>query len=638
MDRIESSDWYMRLLTAITNAQSQLIGTVERKQLFDGLLSALLELSDSEYGFIGETHLDEEGKVFLRTHAITNIAWNEYTRRHFEENAPNGLEFHNLETLFGHVMTEEKPVIANEPQNDSRRGGLPLGHPDLNSFLGVPLHSAGRMIGMIGIANRPEGYDEKLINDLAPFLQTCANAIFALRAESDRRQAADELSDEQQRLRAILDGAYEAIITIDERGIIESANQRAEQMFGYSQLELRGENVSNLMPTPYRLEHDTYIKNYLETGDAKVIGQGREVLGRHRDGKEFPIHLTVNETNVQGSRLFIGMLRDLSERAEADKQLKQLQRQLDRSRFGQLIGKSQGMRNLYRTINDVANGDWTVLIEGETGTGKELVARAIHAASPRSNGPFIAVNSAALSSSLLGSQLFGHRRGAFSGAVKDQTGYFQAADGGTLFLDEIGDISEDVQVSLLRAIESAEVAPLGQPNTEHIDLRIIAATNRNLGDQVAAGSFREDLLYRLRVGRVLVPPLRERREDIPLLAEAFLAEMRVETGKAIASIAAPVVSQLSQYNWPGNVRELRSAIQFATIHCHSGSISLSDLPPELLSAQSTAAERATTAPDFQQRLQQALEQAGGNRTKAARLLGISRATLYRKLKELQLDG
>ncbi|KZX54983.1 hypothetical protein A3709_08230 [Halioglobus sp. HI00S01] len=624
----------MRLLGAMTRAQSQLIGTVDRQQLFDGLLDALLELGDSEYGFIGETHLNEEGTVYLRTHAITNIAWNEYTRKHFEENAPNGLEFHNLKTLFGHVMTEGKPVVANAPAEDPRRGGLPLGHPELRSFLGLPLHSAGRMIGMVGIANRPDGYDEKLIEDLSPFLQTCANAIFALRADDERNQAVNELSDEQQRLHAILDSAYEAIITIDQSGVIESINQQGEQMFGYSGEELVGANVSTLMPAPYRLEHDSYISNYLDTGDSKVIGQGREVLGLKRNGEEFPVHLTITETKVKDTALFIGMVKDLSERDQADEKLRQLQRQLDKSRFGQMIGKSPPMQNLYRVINDVASGDWTVLIEGETGSGKELVARAIHAASQRSKGPFVAVNSGALTDSLLGSQLFGHRRGAFSGAIKDQLGYFQAAEGGTLFLDEIGDISDEVQISLLRAIESAEVAPIGQVDTQQIDVRIIAATNRNLADTVREGTFRSDLLYRLRVGRIIVPALRERRQDIPLLAEAFLAEMRLATGKAMNPLANPVMHLLENYTWPGNVRELKSAIQFATIHCRNDSISLHDLPPEIQHQEVATLQGASKQSSLEQDIVLALEQTGGNRTAAARLLGMSRATFYRKLKDL----
>lgn len=637
MKHIQETDRYKRLLEAITEAQSQLLGKVEPRQLFDGLLGALLDLCDSEYGFIGETHLDADGEVFLRTHAITNIAWNDYTRRHYEENAADGLEFHNLKTLFGRVMTEEIPVIANEPGSDPRRGGLPLGHPALNSFLGLPLHCNNRLIGMAGVANRPGGYTEALVEELAPFLQTCANAIFALRADFERRRVEEELSHEQKRLKAILDGAYEAIITIDEHGIIESSNLRAQEMFGYPERELRGENVNQLMPSPYRQEHDSYIRSYCKTGQAKVIGQGREVRGRRRDGSEFPIRLTITETRFQNSRLFTGLVRDLSESEEADRRMDALEAELERSRFGQLVGRSPPMRELYRNINDVAQGDWTVLIEGETGTGKELVARAIHAASSRNRGPFIAVNSAALSDSLLGSQLFGHRRGAFTGAVKDQAGYFQAAEGGTLFLDEIGDISAEVQTGLLRALEGAEVMTIGDTQARAINVRVIAATNSNLNEKVASGSFRKDLLYRLRVGRITVPPLRERGEDYSLIAESFLAEMRVVTGKAISSITSSALTRLGHYGWPGNVRELKSAIQHASIHCRSSSISLSDLPPEVQSANDEMARLAESTSDFHSRLAQALKQTGGNRAGAARLLGISRATLYRRLAETKTD-
>jgi GAF domain-containing protein len=225
---IQRDDWYSRLLGAITTAQAQLVGVVEPDSLFDGLLRALLDLTDSEYGFIGETLRTANGDPYLKTHAITNIAWNQETRRFYEDNAPNGLEFYNLKTLFGTVLTDEVPVIANSPATDPRRGGLPDGHPPLLAFLGLPLRSGGQMIGMAGVANRPDGYDEQLVQDLEPFLQTCSNAIFALRADTAREQAEDDLVDEQERLRAILDGAYEAIITIDESGIIESCNSRAE--------------------------------------------------------------------------------------------------------------------------------------------------------------------------------------------------------------------------------------------------------------------------------------------------------------------------------------------------------------------------------------------------------------------------
>ena len=632
----ESQDnWYLRLLEGITVAQSQLIGAVESDQLFDGLLKALLDLCDSEYGFIGETHYTEEGEIYLKTHAITNIAWNDYTRRYYEENAPGGLEFKNLKTLFGAVLTGEKAVIANSPQSDPRRGGLPLGHPSLDAFLGVPLHSAGQLIGMAGVANRPGGYDMKLVEDLSPFLQTCSNAIFGLRADRERRRAENELSDEKHRLQAILDGAYEAIVTIDEQGIIESCNRQAEQMFGYDQSTLLGSNVSMLMPDPYQREHDGYIKRYCQTGEAQVIGSGREVLGRHSEGRDFPIHLTITEVHVGDKRLFTGLIRDLSEREEAHRRLEQLQQEVARNRFGQLIGSSSAMRQLFRNIGDVAQNDWTVLIEGETGTGKELVARALHAASPRRNGPFVAVNCAGLTDSILGSQLFGHRRGAFTGAVKDQVGFFEAAEGGTLFLDEIGDVSPDVQISLLRAIESNEILPIGDTVARKVDIRVITATNRDLAVEVDRGSFRQDLLYRLRVGRIRVPPLRERSGDIRLLAEAFLAETRIETGKSITSIARSAVDRLEKYAWPGNVRELRSSIQYAALQCRTGSIEHVDLPPEIAgSNRDYAIDDASDGVDERDEILRALESTGGNRTKAAELLNISRATLYRRMAEL----
>ena len=627
-------NWYIRLLAAITTAQGQLLHLRQPDQLFDGLLAALLELSDSEYGFIGETLDDDKGQPYLRTHAITNIAWNDYTRQYYEENAVDGLEFRNLKTLFGAVLTENEPVIANTPAHDPRRGGVPEGHPSLDAFLGIPLHSGGQMIGMAGVANRPEGYNHDLVENLGPFIHTCANAIFALQADTERRRAQADLSEEREKLRAILDSAYDGIITIDESGTIESCNRRSEEIFGRSQATMVGKNFSLLMPEPYRSDHNDYVKQYRESGQAKVMGLSREVIGCHSSGKQFPISLTINELQTGSRRLFTGLVRDLSEQEKNHRRLAELEGELERSRFGQLIGRSRAMQRMYKAIASVARLDWTVLIEGETGTGKELVARAIHAASPRRDGPFIAVNCAGLSDSLLASQLFGHTRGAFTGAVRDQPGFFQAAEGGTLFLDEIGDISSEVQTALLRALESSEIIPLGETVARTIDLRVIAATNLDLNQEVEKERFRQDLLYRLRVGRIEVPPLRERDEDITLLAEAFLAEVRVATGNAISTFSPSATKSLRGHPWPGNVRELRSAIQYAAMNCLSGLIDCSDLPPEI---ETLKVDPATLQAHNNEHadIQAALSQANGNRSMAAQLLGISRATLYRRLAELK---
>jgi len=230
------------------------------------------------------------------------------------------------------------------------------------------------------------------------------------------------------------------------------------------------------------------------------------------------------------------------------------------------------------------------------------------------------------------SQLFGHRRGAFTGAIRDQTGFFEAADGGTLFLDEIGDISAEMQTSLLRVLEEAEIVSVGDTKVRKINTRVIAATNRNLSEDVKTGKFREDLLYRLRIARIIAPPLRERTDDAVLLAEAFLAEVRVASGKAITALSPSAIASLKAYRWPGNVRELKSAIQFASIHCRTDSIEIGDLPPELHVEEDLSASLETEVLSSPEQVVKALEEANGNRTKAARSLGISRATLYRKLK------
>jgi DNA-binding NtrC family response regulator len=319
-----------------------------------------------------------------------------------------------------------------------------------------------------------------------------------------------------------------------------------------------------------------------------------------------------------------------------------LRRLLDeKAQFRDLVGKSTPMVQMYQLIRDLAQVDTTVLIEGETGTGKELVARAIHYSSHRAEKPFIAVNSAGLTDSLLASQLFGHKRGAFTGAFEDHKGVFEAAEGGTIFLDEIGDVPLNVQTSLLRVLQEREITRLGESKPRKVDVRVLAATHHNLSAEAAAGHFRPDLLYRIRVARVHLPSLRERREDIPLLVGSFLGQVGAATGKPVEQVSAAAMHELMQYAWPGNVRELRSAIEFAVIRCQGSVINVTDLPPELTQppAPQVAAAGFAVIPeiDERERLLAAIQSAKGNRTEAARLLGISRATLYRRLSELQVD-
>ena len=319
--------------------------------------------------------------------------------------------------------------------------------------------------------------------------------------------------------------------------------------------------------------------------------------------------------------------------------------------LGGLVGRTPSMRELFQDIRKVAPSDTTVLIQGETGTGKELVAVAIHHESGRGNRPFVAVNCASLAENLLESELFGHVRGAFTGAVKNKPGLFEAADGGTLLLDEIGDISQGLQHRLLRVLQEKEVTPVGDVNPRTVDVRVLAATHKNLKEETKAGRFREDLYYRLNVFRLEVPPLRERRADIPLLVEHYLKEKAGdEAGQGFSPVSPLAMRILQFHSWPGNVRELFSVLESARIQAQGGPrIEAQHLPRELREGRDEELARGEEEdgtgryipPDSRDREREAilaaLEETGGVRGKAARILGMGRTTLWRKMKEYGIE-
>jgi len=303
-----------------------------------------------------------------------------------------------------------------------------------------------------------------------------------------------------------------------------------------------------------------------------------------------------------------------------------------KSKFQDMIGKSRPMQKVFERIKDVARFEATVLIEGETGTGKELVARAIHYSSSRKDGPFIIVNCAGLADSLINSQLFGHKKGSFTDATSDQKGVFEAANGGTIVLDEIGDIPKNTQTRILRALEQREIIRVGETQARKVDIRILAATNKNLSAEVEKGNFRLDLLYRIKIARVSLPPLRDRKEDIPLLVEAFVNEICLENGIDVPHVERSVLSTMMIYSWPGNIRELRNAIEFALINCKESKLRLIDLPPEITAIKTSRSTSSENQDSEKNQLINALNATEGNRDHAAKLLGISRATLYRRIK------
>ena len=404
---------------------------------------------------------------------------------------------------------------------------------------------------------------------------------------------------------------------------------------GVSALRLLGKNGTIPEGRPWQdalgfADHDVHALERLMQQDER-----KKFLTHFTPPGHSPCWLEIDiHDDPRDARAKMFFLYDVTEIHTLRKQLE------DKSHFHDLIGKCRPMQDVYRQIRNLSLVDSTVIIEGETGTGKELVARALHDSSLRKDKPFLAVNCAGLTESLLGSQLFGHKKGAFTGANSDHRGFFESAQGGTIFLDEIGDMPAPVQTSLLRVLQEKEITRLGESQPRKVDVRIICATHHDLQAQVARQTFRADLLYRIRVGRIHLPPLRERQEDLPLLIWAFVGQCRQAMGKLfVQDVSADAWQRLTRYPWPGNIRELKSVIEYAVLQCEGNTIHPRHFPPELLESPGTVmpvSETPTTVKD-RERLLGALKEAKGNRARAAQLLGISRATFYRWLDDLNIS-
>ncbi|WP_051349737.1 sigma-54 interaction domain-containing protein [Megalodesulfovibrio gigas] len=363
--------------------------------------------------------------------------------------------------------------------------------------------------------------------------------------------------------------------------------------------------------------------------------------------REFRVELPANGRPAQSLVLDCSPMQDAQRRhlgavllARDITRLAGLERALkERTSFRKIIGKSKEMQEIFQLVEDLSKTDTSVLITGPSGTGKELVAEALHANGPRASQQLVKVNCSALSENLLESELFGHVRGAFTGAVRDKVGRFRLAHRGTIFLDEIGDVSPKIQLNLLRVLQEKEFERVGDTETIKVDVRVIAATNVDLREKVRRGEFREDLFYRLKVVELQLPALKNRREDIPLLLDHFMALFSRQLGKHIHEVAEEVQTVFMDYHWPGNIREFRHAIEHAFILCRSNRIELEHLPREIREAALpiTAACAGALPLLDESSLRDALVRTGGNKAKAARLLGISRQTIYRKLEEFGLQ-
>jgi PAS domain S-box-containing protein len=463
---------------------------------------------------------------------------------------------------------------------------------------------------------------------ISHFLSIQRNVTARRLAENQLRDLLRQVERSRNDLGSILNELRIGTAMTDEEGHVVFLNAAAQQLFArpdVNRVDMPWKELFGLDP------EDTVQLQALIQKPPEERAKIPVHLDR-TDGRRIWLEVDVKD-DPRDARGKIFFLYDVTE-------VHDLRRLLhEQAQFHDLLGKSKAMQLVYQQIRDVARVDSTVLIEGETGTGKELVARAIHSSSHRKDKPFVAVNCAGLTESLLSSQLFGHTRGAFTGAIEDRQGLFEAANGGTLLLDEIGDIPITVQNQLLRVLQEREITRLGESRPRKIDVRVLAATHRNLSEEAAKGTFRSDLFYRIRVARISLPSLRARREDIPLLAASFLAQFSAASGKRVTDVSHDALRLLAGYHWPGNVRELRSAIEFAVIRCGGAVIQPDDLPPEILQpADFESVIPGDPLVDEKTRFLQALERSRGNRALAARLLGISRATLYRRLADLKINS
>jgi len=442
---------------------------------------------------------------------------------------------------------------------------------------------------------------------------------------------AEKLEHSDEKTEVILDSIADGVFTVGRDWKITSFNRAAEDITGIPREEAIGQRCC-----------DVFRASICETNCAlrETFGTGRPVVNKtvyiiNNEGVKIPISVSSALLKDQKGNIIGGVetFRDLSALEELRKELS------DRFDFHDIISKSKQMREIFENLPAISESDSTVLIEGESGTGKELIARAIHDLSLRKEKPLVTVNCAALPETLLESELFGYKAGAFTDARKEKPGRFARAEGGTMFLDEIAEIPPSLQVKLLRVLQEKTYEPLGSVEPVTADVRIIAATNKSLGKEVKEGKFREDLFYRVNVIKITLPPLRERTEDIPLLVEHFMNRFNNIKNKEISGVSPEVLSILLSYDFPGNIRELENIIEHAVVLCRSSIIDPGDLPegirPKMKIEHSDKKSFEELEAGY---IKDRLEKNNWNRARTARELGVHKTTLWRKMKKLGIEG
>ena len=444
--------------------------------------------------------------------------------------------------------------------------------------------------------------------------------------------------------KTVVDTIHEGVMVVSPDGKIVSVNSGMERLTGYSRQEILGSSclIFNCdMCWKVRKEEKHYWCSLFRTRKVRM----RHCTIQHKDGRFIPVLKNASVLAGKDGAMIgaVETLTDLSEVVEKEQQLEACRQELGTggASFG-ILGHSAAIQRVFDLIPNAALSDAPVIITGESGTGKELVAQAIHTASDRKDKPLIKVNCAALPESLLESELFGHVKGAFTGAMTSREGRFEAAHGGSIFLDEIGDIPLSTQVKLLRVLEERVVERVGDHRPIPVDVRIITATNKDLHELVQAGMFREDFYYRVNVIPIHLPPLRERLDDLPLLAETFFHRLKAKTGKNVQGISREAMNILYGYQWPGNIRELKSVFEYAFVVCNQTTIQPEHLlptvvKPKLQDESPVQFQPMTTSEKKKQELVTVLKRTGGNRSEAARLLGISRTTVWNRMRRFGIS-
>ena len=526
--------------------------------------------------------------------------------------------------------------------------------PGLNAvaYMGIPfLDADGSILGHLAVLDsKPFPGD--------PHLEAVFR-IFAVRASAELRRMRAELRVRlsEERFSRLFESALDAILELDEGFRICRANRSALDEFGLQEREATGSSLLQFLTRESADKLRALTRNLAASSKSSLwVPGGFDAL--RADGVAFPAEASLARFQFGDDVRFTLILRNIHHQIEAERKIATLasesaylQEEIgDVYNFGEILGRSRMWQEMLNSIHQVGPTDATVLIQGETGTGKELVARAIHRASRRSAKPLIKVNCAAIPAALVESEFFGHEKGAFTGATQQRIGRFGLAHGGTIFLDEIGELSLDLQAKLLRVLQEGEFEPVGSSYTREVDVRVIAATNRDLRSEIAAGRFREDLYYRLSVFPILVPPLRQRIDDVSILAEAFVRSFCRKAGRGLLQLTPDCIRRLRSYDWPGNVRELQNVIERAIILSRGPALNLAGIltvrsaivaAEANVSASRSEKQEPRTASELRElereNIMQALEQSGwkiSGESGAARMLGIPPSTLASRMKSL----